>query len=181
MPGGTRTSGFTATTSSTTDTAATGTTSTSTAPNIKVVAISDAALQVAVANTTTAGLPAATPVDLSKIKDTSPPKLTLQGTAYVEVLQGSTYTDAGATAYDNIDGNNVNVGTKLLMCQQPDGVQAYNGSEQVDLSCSTGLILTVNSSIPTTSGWAYVYNYTARDTAGNQALPVRRYVVVMSR
>lgn len=37
--------------------------------------------------------------------DTTPPELTLVGSASVTLTRGSTYTDAGATAADNIDGD----------------------------------------------------------------------------
>lgn len=37
--------------------------------------------------------------------DTTPPEITIRGNNPVEVVQGSAYNDAGATAMDNVDGN----------------------------------------------------------------------------
>ena len=37
--------------------------------------------------------------------DTTPPVITLNGSSSLSVLQGTTYTDAGATAFDNVDGS----------------------------------------------------------------------------
>ena len=42
---------------------------------------------------------------IGSVVDTTPPVITLIGSAKVSVIVGSTYTDAGATASDNIDGN----------------------------------------------------------------------------
>lgn len=39
------------------------------------------------------------------VRDTTAPVITLLGTTPVTISQGSTYTDAGATAVDNVDGN----------------------------------------------------------------------------
>jgi hypothetical protein len=39
------------------------------------------------------------------VVDTSPPVITLQGTSSIQVYQGQTYTDAGATAQDAYEGN----------------------------------------------------------------------------
>src|SRR5438094_10588677 len=39
------------------------------------------------------------------VGDTTPPVITLRGSTSVSVEIGSTYTDAGATASDNVDGN----------------------------------------------------------------------------
>jgi len=38
------------------------------------------------------------------VADTIPPVITLKGNANVSIVQGTTYTDAGATAKDNVDG-----------------------------------------------------------------------------
>ena len=37
--------------------------------------------------------------------DTTPPVITLVGSSSVDIVQGNTYTDAGATATDNVDGD----------------------------------------------------------------------------
>ena len=39
------------------------------------------------------------------VVDTTPPVITLQGTSSIQVYQGQTYTDAGATAQDSYEGN----------------------------------------------------------------------------
>ena len=44
-------------------------------------------------------------VSLSAVTDTTPPVITLIGAADVTVQAGSAYTDAGASATDNLDGN----------------------------------------------------------------------------
>ena len=41
---------------------------------------------------------------LGDSSDTTPPIITLKGNATVTITQGTTYTDAGATAKDNVDG-----------------------------------------------------------------------------
>ena len=41
----------------------------------------------------------------SSTSDTTPPVVTLNGAAAMNVTQGSTFTDPGATALDNVDGN----------------------------------------------------------------------------
>ena len=38
------------------------------------------------------------------VADTTPPVITLKGNSTVTIVQGTTYTDAGATARDNVDG-----------------------------------------------------------------------------
>ena len=67
-----------------------------------------------------AGNPAITAVRTVKVVDSTPPVITLKGDPFVTVEAGSTYTDAGATAYDGYDGditaniqtvNNVNTAT----------------------------------------------------------------------
>lgn len=40
----------------------------------------------------------------SKVADTVPPVITLNGTASLELSQGETYVEQGASAIDNIDG-----------------------------------------------------------------------------
>ena len=41
----------------------------------------------------------------SGIQDTTPPTITLLGNTVLHINQNTTYTDAGATASDNVDGN----------------------------------------------------------------------------
>lgn len=82
------------------------------------------------------------------ISDTTPPVITLNGNATITIEVGQTYTDQGATASDNVDGNisaNIIVGGDV-----------------------------VNSSIPGT----YLVTYNVVDTAGNSALEVTRTIIV---
>ena len=44
-------------------------------------------------------------ITLPPLGDNTPPVITLTGTTPIDVVQGSTYTDAGATATDNVDGD----------------------------------------------------------------------------
>ena len=52
-----------------------------------------------------AGNSATQKVRIVNVLDTEAPVITLAGTSPVSVNQGATYTDAGATAIDNVDGN----------------------------------------------------------------------------
>jgi len=67
---------------------------------ILTYSVSDAAGNVAVTVSRTVSV-----VLTSAIVDTTVPVITLQGQASVEVLFGSVYNDAGATAVDNVDGD----------------------------------------------------------------------------
>ena len=44
-------------------------------------------------------------IDVGTVADTVPPEITLIGPATVTVQLGANYTDAGATATDNVDGD----------------------------------------------------------------------------
>ncbi len=82
--------------------------------------------------------------------DTSVPLITLIGPASVDLIKGDTYTDLGATAVDNIDG---------------------------DLSSSivvSGDIVDINSV------GVYVIRYNVSDAAGNTALEINRSVNVIA-
>ena len=83
-----------------------------------------------------------------QVIDTTPPVIALRGNATVTVEAGSTYTDAGATAMDTVDGT-VPVST----------------AAQVNTR-------------PRTAPQRFVVVYTARDTAGNVATANRTVVVV---
>lgn len=92
---------------------------------------------------------------ITQITHVTKPVITLTGNATENVANGASYTDAGATASDNVDGiltssivvtitNNVNAGT------------------------------TFNATVSGT----YTYHYNVSDAAGNAALEVTRTVVV---
>ncbi len=153
--------------------------SSSATASLKVVNIDVSSL--VVAPTTPSNAPPA--VDLTRIVDKTPPVVTLQGDAYVEVLQATTYSDAGATVYDNIDGNSLKAGVAIRMCTRPKGISIAQAlpTDNYTLSCANDVYGSVNTSLPTNDKQAFVVSYSAKDTAGNQAYPVRRWVVVTAR
>ncbi len=81
--------------------------------------------------------------------DTTPPVITLNGASTVNVTQGGTYTELGATATDNIDGD---ISANIVI-----------GGD------------TVNTSVLGT----YVITYNVSDAAGNNAAEVTRTVSVV--
>ena len=90
------------------------------------------------------------PEGYGQLPDTTPPILTLLGTTPVNVPEGATYEDAGATATDAVDG---------------------------DLTAN---IVTSGLPIDTTTPGTYTVTYTVSDAAGNAADPVTRTVNVYS-
>jgi hypothetical protein len=96
------------------------------------------------------------------------------------VLQADRFIDPGATAYDNIDGNSVTVGARLQLCNRPSGIETAAANDSRQLTCGAALPA-INATQASASNATFVLTYTARDAAGNQAVPLRRYVVVMSR
>jgi len=81
--------------------------------------------------------------------DTTPPVITLNGASSINVTQGGTYTELGATATDNIDGD---ISANIVI-----------GGD------------TVNTSVLGT----YVITYNVSDAAGNNAAEVIRTVTVV--
>ena len=81
--------------------------------------------------------------------DTEAPVITLNGSATVNLNVGDTYTELGATATDNVDG---------------------------DL---TGSIVIGGDTVNTNIGGTYVVTYNVSDTAGNAAVEVTRTVNVI--
>ena len=90
------------------------------------------------------------------VTDTTPPTITLLGSATLSIAFGTAYTDAGATASDNIDGN-------------------ITASITTTITFAGNTVGAVN---PNTAG-VYTIAYNVSDTAGNQATPVTRTVTVM--
>lgn len=84
------------------------------------------------------------------VPDSTPPVITLVGASSVSVLVGSTYTDAGATATDDTDGN------------------------------ITGNIVTGGLPIDTSAAGTFTVTYDVDDAAGNSATRVVRTVGVIS-
>ncbi|QGQ99822.1 DUF5011 domain-containing protein [Paenibacillus psychroresistens] len=89
------------------------------------------------------------------IQDTTLPVITLIGNATVNLTYGASYTDAGATALDNIDGDRTN---HIVVTVSND---VYGGS-------------VLNTAVAGT----YTFHYNVSDTAGNEAVEVTRSVVV---
>ncbi|QUH31792.1 DUF4073 domain-containing protein [Vallitalea guaymasensis] len=87
--------------------------------------------------------------------DEEAPVITLVGNASEEVTYGGTYTDAGATAYDNRDGN---ITDDIVVTITKDG-------STID-------------EISTIDPGTYIYHYNVTDERGNQAQEVTRTVVV---
>ncbi|MFY0654709.1 MAG: DUF5011 domain-containing protein [Cyclobacteriaceae bacterium] len=84
------------------------------------------------------------------VVDTTPPVITLTGNATINKTVGETYTDQGATATDDIDGN---ITANIVV-----------GGDQVDIN---------------TVG-AYVITYNVSDAAGNSATEVSRTVNIVA-
>jgi hypothetical protein len=123
--------------------------------------------------------------DMSQVVDSEPPRLTLQGDVLVKVLQTEPYDYAGARASDDIDGNAVVVRRKTQLCRWQDWMQTAAADAGNALSCSNTTVGVVLTSLPLTADdgteQVYVLTYTAKDTAGNQAAPARRYVAITPR
>ena len=108
--------------------------------------VSDAAGNPAVQKTRTVNI----------IADTIAPVITRIGAQNVDVIQNTTYTDAGATASDNKDGNiTANIITKV------GGV--------------------VGATVDTSAAYDTVFaiTYHVSDAAGNDAIPVERFVKIV--
>lgn len=89
------------------------------------------------------------------IRDTTAPIITLQGNATEAVAYGGSYTDAGATAADDRDGD---LTQKIV----------------VTISNNVNAGTTFDSSAAGT----YTYHYNVQDAAGNKAVEVTRKVIV---
>lgn len=98
--------------------------------------------------TDTAGNAAITVTRDVIIADTTPPIITLTGNSTINVEQGTSFTDAGATAVDDVDGN-------------IDGSIVISGDS-------------VNVNIAGT----YIIRYDVSDTAGNAAGQITRTITV---
>jgi len=82
------------------------------------------------------------------IADTTVPVITLTGNATVNVEQGSSYSDAGSTASDNVDGN------------------------------ITASIIQSGDTVDVNTSGTYTIRYDVSDTSGNAASQVTRSVIV---
>jgi hypothetical protein len=151
------------------------------APLLQVVDIDVGAISAA-----TPGMAHTLPaLDMSQVIDTEPPRLTLLGHVLVKVLQADAYEDAGAVASDNIDGNAVVVRHAIQLCNWQDWMLTAAADTNTSLTCGNTPVTNIQTGALLTSAsgaqQVYVITYTAKDTAGNQAAPVRRYVTVIPR
>lgn len=114
----------------------------------------------ATARPTSTTAPTSTPTSVPTLSaDTRPPVLRILGSRVVNVALNSKYVDAGATAFDERDGDltqkiRISVRYRFLPTQSPLGV------------------------VDTTQLRTYVVTYRVRDSAGNEAKPVNRLVRV---
>ena len=69
------------------------------------------------------------------VVDTTPPVITRNGPGLVTIQKGSTYTDAGATATDNVDGN---ITSKIVTVNPVNTTAAGNYTVTYDVSDSSG-------------------------------------------
>ena len=90
-----------------------------------------------------------------KKSDTTAPVITLKGASTVSVTLGGTYSDAGVTANDNVDGD---VTSKVVTTITVAGTSAtFDGNK----------------------AQTYIYHYNVSDAAGNAASEVTRTVNVV--
>lgn len=154
-------------------------TTTSSAPTLTMINVQSSDLQVVVAasNTTTVAA-----VDLTKIVDTTPPVITLLGAAYTVVTQLDRFVDPGVRVYDNIDSNSITAIPRLQLCARPlINLSTIAANDSRVLSRCGSQLAAVNTTLPSLDNETYVITYTARDAAGNQAVPLRRYVTVSAK
>ena len=91
-------------------------------------------------------------------EDTTKPVITLLGNATVRVQNGASYTDAGATAADDVDGD-------------------ITGGIVVTITRSGQLV----SGLDTKVAGTYTFHYNVSDAAGNAADEVTRSVIVRAK
>lgn len=106
----------------------------------------------------------------------------LLGDVYMPVRQTDRFVDPGVRVYDNIDGNSISAIGRLQLCARP--TQELSGLAANDsrplVRCGSQL-QSVNTTSASRDNETYVITYSARDAAGNQAVPLRRYITVTSR
>jgi hypothetical protein len=166
-----------------TATTASSTAAGATAPAaISVVNIQAADLEVVVSAPAGNATGAKTAVDLTKIIDTTPPVITMVGDSYLPVLQAERLIDPGARVYDNVDGNTISAIPRLQLCARPTGsLPTIPANDTRALARCGSQLASINTTLPTRDNETYVITYTARDAAGNQAMPLRRFVLVTAR
>jgi hypothetical protein len=159
--------------------AATASRTANTAAPITVVNIKASDLEVVVVAATAPTGPA---VNLARIVDTQPPVITLAGSVFMPLLQSDQFVDPGVRVHDNIDGNALSAITRLQLCARPaTSLDALAANDSRPLTGCGPQLAAINTTVPLRDNETYVLSYTARDTAGNQAAPARRYVTIASR
>ena len=88
--------------------------------------------------------------------DTTPPTITLLGSATLTIVRGTDYTDAGATANDNIGGD-------------------ITGSITTSFTLDGTAVASLNTAQPGT----YIITYNVSDAASNPAMAVTRMVTMV--
>lgn len=120
----------------------------------------------------------------STVVDTQPPVLLLRGQTYTELLEGQQFLDLGVAVSDNIDGNGLAASSSRKLCTWQDWITTAAAADSRALSCSTTAVAAISTRQPTrnsTRNEVYVITYSASDTAGNVASPVRRYITIVPR
>lgn len=137
-------------------------TSTAAAPVILVITLPIASLGTAVLQ----GAAPALNVTVLAAAYPGPPNITLTGASYVQILESSIYTDAGAVAFDTIDAYAMKVSTAIQLCTWPTARNAIlPGGGQPALTVKTAGSLTCAGSfaaVPTSANnvlQAYVLTY----------------------
>jgi len=115
------------------------------------------------------------------VADTTNPVITLLGTSPLTIAQGSIYTDAGATAADNVDGNitanivtvnpvsTATVGTYTVTYNVSDaaGNAATQVTRTVNVTDQTAPVITLLGTTPLTIAQGSIYNDAGATAADN--------------
>jgi hypothetical protein len=154
-----------------------------TAPGaINVINIQAADMEVVVSAPASNTTGTNTVVDLTKIVDTTPPVITMVGDSYLPVLQAERFTDPGVRVYDNVDGNIISAIARLQLCARPAGeLRAIPANDTKALARCGLQLASVSTTLLSRDNETHVVTYTARDAAGNRAVPLRRFVLVTAR
>jgi len=91
------------------------------------------------------------PTSVAPTADTTPPVITISGDAYINHEQGTTYTDAGATATDNVDGDvSVDVSGNVDKAVADTYTITYSASDQAGNSATaTRTVVVLDTVAPT--------------------------------
>ncbi|HIG67410.1 MAG TPA: DUF5011 domain-containing protein [Porticoccaceae bacterium] len=91
------------------------------------------------------------PTPVAPTADTTPPVITISGDAYINHEQGTTYTDAGATATDNVDGDvSVDVSGNVDEAVADTYTITYSASDQAGNSATaTRTVVVLDTVAPT--------------------------------